>query len=139
MPILGAGVRRVKTFHEVLKLWREKTSPANPAVIGVRTRLGSPRSVAIHSRERAIFTATHVTQKTRTEVELTLADGRLLAGVLFTHAEQRVLDIVNDDRAFIPFEDADGQLTVINKSMIAHIRPMESTSSRGELRAVAAG
>ncbi len=86
-----------------------------------------------------MFTATHITQKTRTEVELTLADGRLLAGVLFMHDDQRVLDIVNDDRAFIPFEDADGQLTVINKSMIAHIRPMESTSNRGELRAVAAG
>ncbi|MCH9018818.1 MAG: hypothetical protein IIA73_00410 [Proteobacteria bacterium] len=108
-------------------------------MIGVRTRLGSPRSVATHTRERAIFTATHVTQKTRTEVELTLTDGSVLAGFFFVHAEQRVLDIVNDDRAFLPFEDADGQLTVLNKSMIAHIRPMESTSSRGELRAVAAG
>lgn len=86
-----------------------------------------------------MFTATHVTQKTRIEVELTLADGRFLAGVLFTHAGQRVLDIVNDDRAFIPFEDADGQLMVINKSMIAHIRPMEVASSRGERRAVVAG
>ncbi len=86
-----------------------------------------------------MFTATHVTQKTRTEVELTLTDGRFLAGVLFTHAEQRVLDIVNDERAFIPFEDADGQLTVINNSMIAHIRPMEVASGRAELRAVATG
>ncbi len=85
-----------------------------------------------------MFAATHVTQKTRTEVELTFADGRLLAGVLFTHAAERVIDIVNDDRAFIPFEDADGQLTVINKSMIAHIRPMERASGRAELREVAA-
>ena len=86
-----------------------------------------------------MFAATHVTQKTRTEVELTFADGRLLAGVLFTHAEQRVIDIVNDDRACIPFEDADGQLTVINKSMIAHIRPMERANGRAELRAAEAG
>ncbi len=86
-----------------------------------------------------MFTATHVTQKTKTEVELTLTDGSVLAGVLFMHADQRVLDIVNDDRAFIPFEDADGQLTVINKSMIAHIRPMEVASDRAERRAAEAG
>ena len=86
-----------------------------------------------------MFTATHVTQKIRTEVELTLTDGSVLAGFFFVHAEQRVLDIVNDDRAFLPFEHVDGQVTVLNKSLIAHIRPLERGNGRGELRAVAAG
>ena len=40
----------------------------------------------------------NVTQKVKTEVELVLTDGTVLNGEMFMHADQRVLDIVNDDR-----------------------------------------
>ena len=67
----------------------------------------------------------NVTQKVKTEVELVLTDGTVLSGEMFMHAEQRVLDIVNDERQFVPFASFDGPIKVINKAMIAHITPLE--------------
>ena len=66
----------------------------------------------------------NVTQKVKTEVELVLTDGTVLSGEMFMHAEQRVLDIVNDERQFVPFASFDGPVKVINKAMIAHITPL---------------
>ena len=70
-------------------------------------------------------TNSNITQKVKTEVELVLTDGTVLSGVMFMHAEQRVLDIVNDDRKFVPFASFDGPVRVINKAVIAHITPLE--------------
>ncbi len=67
----------------------------------------------------------NVTQKVKIEVELVLTDGSVLGGEMFMHADQRVIDIVNDDRKFVPFASFDGPVRVINKAMIAHITPIE--------------
>ena len=74
----------------------------------------------------------NVTQKVKTEVELVLTDGTVLSGEMFMHAGQRVLDIVNDDRKFVPFANFDGPISVINKAMIAHITPIERTVKSDE-------
>ena len=70
-------------------------------------------------------TNSNVTQKIKTEVELVLTDGTVFSGNMFMHAEQRILDIVNDDRQFVPFVSFDGPVRVINKTVIAHITPVE--------------
>ena len=72
-----------------------------------------------------MFESGQVTQKVKTEVELTLTDGSVLGGEMFMHADQRVLDLLNDDRRFVPFETFDGAISVINKSVIAKITPLE--------------
>ena len=49
--------------------------------------------------ERLLFSTNRkVTQKIKTEVELVLTDGTVLNGAMFMHADQRVLDLVNDER-----------------------------------------
>ncbi len=70
-------------------------------------------------------TSKAVKQKLKAEVELTLNDGRLLAGNFFVNPQERVLDILNDDRSFLPFLHNDGGFTVVNKEAISRIRPVE--------------
>ena len=72
-----------------------------------------------------------ITQKIKTEVELVLTDGTVLNGAMFMHADQRVLDLVNDERRFVPFASFDGPVKVNNKAMIAHITPVERAGNTG--------
>ena len=81
-------------------------------------------------------TNSNVTQKVKTEVELVLTDGTVLSGEMFMHADQRVLDIVNDDLKFVPFASFDGPVKVINKAMIAHITPVERMEHTGPISSV---
>ena len=68
-----------------------------------------------------MYDAGPVTQKSRTEVEIALTDGTVWTGAVFLRGDQRVLDIVNDDRRFVPFATTNGPIRVINKQVIAHI------------------
>lgn len=77
-------------------------------------------------------TNSNVTQKVKTEVELVLTDGTVLNGEMFMHADQRVLDLVNDDRKFVPFASFDGPVSVINKVVIARITPIERSAKSDE-------
>ena len=58
---------------------------------------------------------------TKTEVELTLANGKVLYGEMFLSADCQVIDLLNDDQQFLPFEDMNGAVSVINKTSIAMI------------------
>ncbi len=78
-----------------------------------------------HAKEERMFAAEHMRQKVRTEVELTLNDGTTLKGSLFTSPNERLIDTLNDARPFLPFEDSDGWLSVLNKTLIMHIRPID--------------
>ncbi len=68
-------------------------------------------------------------QGIKTEVELTMTNGTVLHGEMFLCAEQQVLDILNGDRQFLPFEGMDGAVSVINKSAIAKITQYEKSDS----------
>ena len=68
-------------------------------------------------------------QGIKTEVELTMTNGSVLYGELFLCAEQQVLDILNGDRQFLPFEGMDGAVSVINKSAIAKITQYEKSDA----------
>ncbi len=60
-------------------------------------------------------------QGIKTEVELTMTNGSVLYGEMFLRAERQVLDILNGDAQFPPFEGMDGAFSVINKAAIAKI------------------
>jgi hypothetical protein len=68
-----------------------------------------------------MFGSDLVTKKEETEVEVALTDGTVWTGMIFLRSDQRVLDIVNDDRRFVPFAASDGPVRVINKDVIAYI------------------
>jgi hypothetical protein len=48
--------------------------------------------------------------KTGVEVELVLHNGSVLRGVVFMGPAQRLVDLMNDQRPFLPFSDEDGGL-----------------------------
>ena len=80
-----------------------------------------------------MFAAEHIRQKVKTEVELALNDGTTLKGKFFTSPNERLLDTLNDSRPFLPFEDGDGSLSVLNKTMIVRIRPIDQKAGASRL------
>lgn len=71
-------------------------------------------------------------QGIKTDVELTMTNGSVLYGEMFLCAEQQVLDILNGDRQFLPFEGMDGAVSVINKTAIAKITQYDKSDANVE-------
>ena len=66
-------------------------------------------------------------------VQVMLSSGTSLNVKLFVGEMQRVNDLLNDGRKFIPFEDVSGQLRLLNKSKIITVIPLdEEDANRGE-------
>ena len=79
-----------------------------------------------------MYGSSNVKQKVRTKVEVTLTDGAVMTGEMFVHAEQRMLDILNDDRQFVPLESVEGAISCINKSVIAKVSPVAAAVNADE-------
>ena len=63
-------------------------------------------------------------QKTeKIEVELLLSDGATFRVSLFVRDMERVNDLLNDPRSFLPFEDLGEQVRLVNKTMIVTVIP----------------
>jgi len=60
-------------------------------------------------------------------VELELDSGTIMNGYLFVGQTQRLSDLMNDDRTFLPFEDMDGAITIFTKAMARRVKPVEKT------------
>jgi hypothetical protein len=59
-------------------------------------------------------------------VRLKLAGGKVEEGVLYVYDNERVLDLLNDERAFIPFfSQSDRSTWVVNKDQIAYVHSLE--------------
>ncbi len=61
--------------------------------------------------------------KDKKEVELLLSTGNGMKGYFFLAKGQRPLDMLNDSRKFVPFEDIGGSVRLVNKDMIVSVRP----------------
>ncbi len=66
-----------------------------------------------------------VKQKLMAEVEVTMSDGSVLLGNFFLNPQERIVDMLNDNRGFLPFSNQDGTVTVVAKSAIHTIRPVQ--------------
>ena len=62
-------------------------------------------------------------------VELELDTGTVLNGYLFLGQTQRLSDLMNDDRTFLPFEDMDGGITIFTKGMARRVKPVEKVQT----------
>lgn len=60
------------------------------------------------------------------EVELILHDGTALAGKVFIGRDQRVQDLLNDDNAFFPLLQDNGEILLIAKTAMALCKPLDS-------------
>ncbi len=61
----------------------------------------------------------------RIKVQVLLSSGSSLNVTMFVGQMDRVNDLLNDGRNFIPFEDVSGQLRLLNKAMIVTVIPLD--------------
>ncbi len=61
-------------------------------------------------------------KKARYPVTLKLIDSEVVDGSVYMQVEERLADMMNVDRGFVPFEDEDREMHVINKSSISKIK-----------------
>jgi len=62
-------------------------------------------------------------------VELELDSGTIMNGYLFLGQTQRLSDLMNDDRTYLPFEDMDGGITIFTKGMARRVKPVEKAQT----------
>jgi len=63
--------------------------------------------------------------KTPADVELLLSDGSQLSGVVHLARGERVSDVFNGGRPFLPFHTEEGEFLLIRKSAIAICKPLD--------------
>lgn len=62
-------------------------------------------------------------QKDKTEVEVTFVNGSTMRGHFYVAPAQRVADVLNDTRSFLPFEDIANTVRLLNKANIMDVKP----------------
>ena len=60
--------------------------------------------------------------KDRYPVLLKMMDGEIVEGSVFMQQDERLVDMMNDERTFLPFESEDREIYVINKASISKIK-----------------
>ena len=63
-------------------------------------------------------------QKIKLAVEMEIDGSQRMLGSVFVNQQQRLPDLLNDDRAFLPFETSEGLIKIIRKSTIRCVTPM---------------
>ncbi|MBK1669821.1 hypothetical protein CKO28_17435 [Rhodovibrio sodomensis] len=53
-----------------------------------------------------------------------LKGGETLRGTLFARPDQRITDILNDSRDFLPFEHDNGEFEALSKGLIDRAKPV---------------
>ena len=72
-----------------------------------------------------MFEKDEFVSRIKIEVDLVLMDGTTLRGSLFAKQRDRLVDIMNDPRTYIPIELEDGTIKVVNKAVISTITPLQ--------------
>ena len=65
-------------------------------------------------------------------VEIELDGGRRLTGSLYLKPQGRLSDMLNDERGFLPFESASGQLMMLRKATFASVTPVGESAAAYE-------
>jgi len=82
-----------------------------------------------HDQLFPLPTKSRLRTKSHVPVEIFLSDGQQLGGYLFLANGERVLDLLNDSRPFLPFRQDDADMLLINKTSILACRPLDTTTS----------
>ncbi|MHA1154002.1 MAG: J domain-containing protein [Alphaproteobacteria bacterium] len=78
-----------------------------------------------------MYESEHKIGKVRLEVEVELDDGARLLGFLFIKQMQRLSDLLNDTREFLPFQSSDGLIVHLRKAAIARITQLDQAIETG--------
>ena len=63
----------------------------------------------------------YIPSKDKKAVNIVFEDGSSEQGFLFVPNHDRLIDVMNDDRQFLPFESDNGEFIIISKSSIKGI------------------
>lgn len=63
----------------------------------------------------------HIVKKNKLDVKILLSTGEDFRGSVYLRKHERVIDLMNDDRSFIPISIDDDVIKVVNKTAIAEI------------------
>lgn len=69
------------------------------------------------------------------EVEVHLDDGSQLLGKLGVAQGERVSDLMNDQRQFLPVETSTGNIVILRKAVIAKVVPLDQHMDKGKGKA----
>ena len=72
--------------------------------------------------------------KDNTEVEIKFVDGTLLRGFMYLASTERIVDVLNDDRDFVPFQDTTHCVQIVNKRAIIRVTPIDQAKPRVTIR-----
>ncbi len=89
-----------------------------------RSDRGDVSTAIAGKRAHAMMDSGDKIHKNKVEVKIELDDGTtMLAGVFLT-AQQRLSDMLNDDRRFLPLQTTDGIITNLRKNAIYRVTPL---------------
>ncbi|WP_419904381.1 hypothetical protein [Kiloniella sp.] len=74
----------------------------------------------------------HVISKLEKEVEIVLNTGEKLSGIFYAKQYERVSDLLNDARTFLPFKDTNDVMRIIAKETIFQVIPREHNEPQSE-------
>ncbi len=78
-----------------------------------------------------MYESEHKVSKTKVEVEVEINDGAPLLGSLFIRQMQRISDLLNDTREFLPFRTSEGLLVHLKKATIAKVTQLDQAVESG--------
>ena len=67
-----------------------------------------------------------VRTKVNVGVDIILNDGTSLSGSIFIGLDERVQDLLNDPKLFIPLQQANEEILLVNKNSIAVCKPIDT-------------
>ncbi len=72
-----------------------------------------------------MFNSSNFVDKTKLDVQLDLVDGSKLVGAFFLSAGQRLSDLLNDSRQFVPFDTTGGLIANLSKTSFAKVTQLD--------------
>ena len=69
--------------------------------------------------------AEDIQAKEKVAVLLRQDNGEVLKGYMFAGGQDRILDVMNSDAPFIPFETDQGHLFILRKSQVVRVEPRD--------------
>ncbi len=78
-----------------------------------------------------MYESEHKIGKVTIEVQVELDDGARLLGSFFIIQMQRISDLLNDPREFLPFRTPEGLLVYLKKSTIAKVTQLDQAAEAG--------
>ena len=74
-----------------------------------------------------MFQQDQKSKKNEVAVDIDLANGKTIECCFFAAHGQRLLDLMNDERSYIPYSNKEGKVTILQKSAIIQLTPVDQT------------